>query len=455
MDLVGAIGNTLPAMFPVLQFTLIFGAVLAVGVSVIGIWSFGLRDTSARLWWRAYALGGVSPALTVISLGEAAVPFALSVAALMHAIATTLQGISLRCLREPQFLSRRVAFGITVASGLWLAGVTALWWAGLGEVTLVIFAMTCLFASAWATLESWRLHQQRSSTFSMQLLLLFALPAVGWLLRTVLVLKGQADRLASGEPVTAIIVMTIAACWLFRTISYFGMRFDDLRRFAEGEARAIRDQSQALARRNSEIASAMHAMPVCCIVTDAASRIIYVNAECRKVLGLEQPTARPGLDSVLIGTRGANLADLARLKFVFARTTDQRTLQMLAMTVRVTEDEGAATQHVLMLSPVECTPRTVDLALAAMIPDATSERFVIDVASGRAVAGHPPMNWIEQMFPAVLEGVREGRVSIAVPDAGRGRSGRVQITAFQGTPPGERWWFVEVRQDAGSQMFRR
>lgn len=442
-------------MFPVLQFTLIFGAVLAIGVSIIGTWSFGLRDTSARLWWRAYALGGVSPVVTVIPVGEAAVPVALSVAALMHAIATVMQGISLRCLRESQSLSPRITFGMALAGIAWFASVMTLWWAGLGQFTLVIFAVTCLLASTWATVEAWRLHVQRASTFSAQLLLLFGVPAAGWVLRSLLVLDGRGDRLASGEPVTAIIIMMIAACWLFRTISYFGMRLDDLRRFAEGEARAIRDQSHALARRNSEIASAMHAMPVCSIVTDAASRIIYLNAECQKVLGLEQPVGRPGLDTVLMGTRGANLADLARLKHVFARTADQRALRLLSMTVRVTEDEGAATQHVLMLSPVECTPSAIGRALEALAPDASSERFVIDVASGKTVAGHPPMNWMEQMYPAVLEAVREGRVSIAVPDAGQGRSGRVNILAFHGTPPGERWWFVEVRQDTGSRGLRR
>jgi len=443
-------------MFPVLQFTLIFGAFLAIGVSVIGIWSFGVRDTSARLWWWAYALGGVSPTLTVLPLGEGAAPVVLSLAAFLHAIATVMQGISLRCLREPGFSIRGfLGHRAMVVGGVWIAGVVLLWWSGRGAVTLIIFGVTCLLASAWATLESWRLHQQRASTFSMQLLVLFGLPTAAWLLRTLLVLQGEATRLASGEPVTAIIVMTIAASWLFRTLTYFGMRLDDLRRFAEGEARAIRDQSHALARRNSEIASAMHAIPVCCMVTDSNSRLIYVNAECRKVLGLDQPVARPGLDTVLVGTRGANLADLARQKLVFARTADQRALRLMTMTVRVTEDEGAATQHVLMFNPVECTPRTIESALDAMIPDSATDRFVIDVTSGKPVAGHPPTIWAEQMFPSMLEGVREGRVSIAVPDAGRGRPGRIHITPFQGLPEGERWWFVEVRQDPGSHSLRR
>jgi hypothetical protein len=443
-------------MFSAVQFTLTFGAFLSIGVGIIGIWSFGMRDTSARLWWRAYALGGVSPALTVLPLGEGAVPFMLSLATLLHAIATVMQGISLRCLREPDFLTRGfLGRRAIVASGLWMAGVLLLWWSGRGALTLIIFGVTCLLASAWATLESWRLHQQRASTFSIQLLLLFGLPTAAWLLRTLLVFKGEAGRLVSVDPVSAIIVMTVVASWLFRTVAYLGMRLDDLRRFAEGEARAIRDQSHALARRNSEIASAMHAIPVCCMVTDSTSRLIYVNAECRKVLGLDQPVGRPGLDTVLVGTRGANLADLARQKLVLARTADQRALRLMTMTVRVTEDEGAATQHVLMFNPIECTPRTLGSALDAMIPDSATDRFVIDVTSGKLVAGHPPTIWAEQMFPAMLEGMREGRVSIAVPDAGRGRPGRIHITPFQGLPEGERWWFVEVRQDPGSHFLRR
>jgi len=443
-------------MFPVLQFTLIFGAFLAVGISIIGIWSFGVRDTSARLWWRAYALGGVSPALTVLPLGEGAAPLVLSLAALLHAGATVMQGVSIRYLRDPKTLTPNFfGFRMVAVCGLWIVGVALLWWSGRGAVTLIIFGVTCLLASVWATLESWRLHQQRASTFSLQLLVLFALPTAAWLLRALLVLQGEATRLSSGEPVTAIIVMTIAACWMFRTITYFGMRLDDLRSFAEGEARAIRDQSHALARRNSEIVSAMHAIPVCCMVTDSFSRLIYVNAECRKVLGLEQPVARPGLDTVLVGTRGANLADLARQKLVLARTADQRALRLMTMTVRVTEDEGAATQHVLMFTPIECTPRTIESALDVMIPDSATDRFVIDVTSGKPVAGHPPTIWAAQIFPAMLEGVREGRVSIAVPDAGRGRPGRIHITPFQGAPEGERWWFVEVRQDPGSQSLRR
>lgn len=443
-------------MFEVLQFTLIFGAVLAIGVSIIGIWAFGVRDTSARLWWRAYALGGVSPSLTVLPLGDAAAPYMLSLAALLHAVATVMQGVSIRCLRDPKTLTRDFfGFRMVAAGGLWIVGVALLWWSGLGALTLIIFGVTCLLASVWATLESWRLHQQRASTFSLQLLVLFALPTAAWLLRALLVLQGEATRLSSGEPVAAIIVMSIAACWMFRTITYFGMRLDDLRSFAEGEARAIRDQSHALARRNSEIVSAMHAIPVCCMVTDSFSRLIYVNAECHKVLGFAQPVTRPALDTVLVGTRGANLANLARMKMVLARTADGRALRLMAMTVRVTEDEGAAIQHVLMFNPVECTPQAVGLALDTMIPDSASERFVIDVTRGKPVAGRPPTIWAEQMFPAVLESVREGRVSIAISDAGRGRPGRIHITPFLGLPEGERWWFVEVRQDPGSQSLRR
>jgi len=180
-------------MFPVLQFSLIFDAFLAVGISIIGIWSFGVRDTSARLWWRAYALGGVSPALTVLPLGEGAAPLVLSLAALLHAGATVMQGVSIRYLRDPKTLTPNFfGFRMVAVCGLWIVGVALLWWSGRGAVTLIIFGVTCLLASVWATLESWRLHQQRASTFSLQLLVLFGLPTAAWLLRTLLVLQGEA-----------------------------------------------------------------------------------------------------------------------------------------------------------------------------------------------------------------------------------------------------------------------
>lgn len=322
---------------------------LSVAISIVLVTAFGKRDASAKLWFAGFALDGLSPAFMYLAIahGFAAGP---SIGTLTHFGAALIFGESLRRLKGDTSGPRLAAVALGL-SAVWL-GSTFITRFGEPADRALLNAIASALAYVWATWWAWQLCRARSSIYVKQLLVLFGLGGLIWVGRAVHVFAtGSGMMLGEGDPAGVIALPMLATLSLARVFSYLGLRLDELRRSAEREARAVREQSYALGRRNAEIASAMYSVPGCCLVTDASLRVVYANAEASRLLGIDLQTSRPRLDTLLIGTAGASFGDLVRRQTVQVKAADSGEVMTMALSAKVTEDEGAAVQYVFLLQP--------------------------------------------------------------------------------------------------------
>lgn len=324
---------------------------LAVGIVLIVGFSFGMFDKSSKLWWSGFSTHAVAPAALAFALvlGPA---ISVSLASLLHLTGVGLEAASLRALDK----TRKDGY----SSVLVIAGTTTLWllWTlwSWGNADPVAATMTNSVAEvliyAWATYSAWRLRQSKKSIYLTQIIVLLTISGVVWVSRIILILSGDVELVTKGDPVSVLSLVVIATCVLLRTYCYLGLRLDALRRFAEREARSVREQSYALGRRNAEIASAMQAVPGSCIVTDASLRIVYANSEACRVLGLDPQSSRTRFESLLVEPRSFTFGDLVHRKEIKVRTVDSPNGRDMLMTASASADEGAATQYVFLLQPM-------------------------------------------------------------------------------------------------------
>lgn len=321
---------------------------LSFAISIVLVTAFGKRDASANWWFGGFALDGLSPAFLYLAVAHG-FEAGLAIGTWTHFCAALIFGESLRRLRGASNGPRvaMIALGLSVA---WLSLVLQ---SGEAADRALLNAVVSALAYAWAAWWAWQLCRSQSSIYAKQLLTLFCVGGLVWVGRAVqLAAVGGGTMIGADDPVGAIVLPMLAVLALVRVFSYLGLRLDQLRRSAEQEARAVRDQAYALGRRNAEIAAAMYSVPGCCLVTDASLRVVYANAEASRLLGISLQTKRPRLDSLLIGAAGASFGDLVRRHTVQVKAADSGEVMTMTLSAKVTEDEGAAVQYVFLLQPV-------------------------------------------------------------------------------------------------------
>lgn len=344
----------LNAMNSLLGGVVLIAAWLTIGISISFASSFGKRDVSANFWLAGFALDGLSLSLIYLTVFHG-LAFGAEWATVTHCGAALLCGESLRQLDTGAAPGPRLVVIGLGASAVWLLLIALTSLGAIPASRPTINSAAAAASYGWAIWSTWRLWSTQRSAYLTQILVLLAMAGIIWGLRAVLTAMGITGplwaELVAGRTAANMTVVLIFLLSLTRMFCYFGVRLDQLRRRAEREAQAVREQSHALGRRYAEIAAAMYSVPGCCIVTDAGMRVVYANAEANRLLSLDLQKKRPRLDTLIVDAPGATFGELARRHQVRVKAANSDQVISMNLSAKVTEDEGAAVQYVFLLQP--------------------------------------------------------------------------------------------------------
>jgi PAS domain S-box-containing protein len=149
-----------------------------------------------------------------------------------------------------------------------------------------LFVTTSFVVTAfWGGIIAGRIARDEGYRSASVLQWVFNMVAVLWMLRYWVLLSGRG--VSAFDPV-AMNVFIFTGQFIFgivRWFSYAAMQAERVLQQTRKTALVIREQAEELAERNSLLASAMLAAPAAFVVTDRSMRVIYLNAEAKRLFG--------------------------------------------------------------------------------------------------------------------------------------------------------------------------
>jgi PAS domain-containing protein len=186
-----------------------------------------------------------------------------------------------------------------------------------------------------------------------------------------------------------IMIVGIALCSIIKSIPYFSMRFEELRQKIERDSSVVREQSRQLAQKNAELASAMHAVPVACIVTRPNLQILYMNAEARRLVNeYSEDTSRLTIGDRLFGMEGMSPLSIAALRHALLKTPASPEMALVEISVSGIERDDAASQWVFLLKPLVFSPQLIDSVWHSLLRRADRTALLCDSA-GKVISAQP------------------------------------------------------------------
>ena len=255
-------------------------AFLAIGI--VSWLSFPRPDESARLWMSGFVVSGVAPILGALGGAEVgAWPFISSSVAL--AVSFVLFGLAMQALQCPSVPLRDYWMPTCIAALVYALGLGYAVDRNSDVAQILLFAAGNTLAAAWATRKAMQLNQQKPSRFVVHLIVVFGIQAVFLFIRIPQSVFGEPSRLWQHDTLNEIIVAVVCLCGIIKAVSYYALRFEEIREQLEQETGLIREQSQQLAQKNVEIISALHAVPIACVVTSPALDILHANTQAKRL----------------------------------------------------------------------------------------------------------------------------------------------------------------------------
>ena len=332
-------------------------AFLAIGLTC---WlSVKRPDASARLWVLGFIAAGIAPLLGAFG-GATVGPFPFIGACIALALSFVLFGLALKVLYTARFYIRDQV----VLTGTYLLGyaLSLAYVSGHGSPAwqIFLFSVGTGTPAVWAALQAIQLSQRSKSVFVSHLIFIFVLQALVVLSRIPQSLFIDTARLWEHSSSNEIILTILSLCGIIKAISYFGLRFEELNDRLESETKLLQEQAYTLAKKNSEIVSAMYSAPIACVVTSPSLEMLYANAQAERLLGgvIENSDRRKISDWTL------GLRDISQVNFTGARhvllVSDSSAVAIAAeITASVLDSESAASQWVFTLREVEISDMVI------------------------------------------------------------------------------------------------
>lgn len=372
------------------QGVLLLAGLTFLATGFLGWISLERPDTSARVWFLAYIAIGIS-STAAIQLTQVETTSVYLLSSLTLSIAFLAFGFSLRILRGAGETLRDDVFlaAGAVASFVLVQAYFAARGIFLGRA--LAFAIGNGIAASWAANQALKLTRSKPSRFASYLAVIFSIEAGVLFLRVpqLLLELEMPIRSIGSDSGILILIVGLALCSITKSIPYFALRYEELRQRIERDASLVREQSRQLAQKNAELASAMHAVPVACVVTRPNLQILYMNAESRRMLDeFSDETARLTLNNFLFGMDGLSPLSVATLRHALIKGPQSTGLRLAELTVNGLDRDDPASQWVFLLKPVPFTAPMMESVWRALRRRADRAMLLCD-GEGRVLSAQP------------------------------------------------------------------
>ncbi|MFZ9993903.1 MAG: hypothetical protein ACO3OV_04290 [Steroidobacteraceae bacterium] len=365
---------------------------LAIGL--VGWLLFPKRDVSAKLWMLGFVIAGVAPLLgTVLGGPEGALAFVLT--STLLAFSFFLFGVSLRSLNNPSLWVKEYLFVAAIifpVYALLLAYTTVKATAGS---QIILFALGNGLTAAWAAQEAIRLSQRQPSQLANHLIFVFGAQATVIFFRILQVMQGDERRLWEPSVINEILLSALCLLGIIKAVAYFALRYEEVRERLARETEIIQAQAAQLARKNAEVASAMHVVPVACIVTHPSLDILYLNAEARRLFG-DHTDSKIKLSDWVIGLRNQGALALTAARHVLIRQPDSAITRAMAIEVSGVDGDTEVAQWVFALRPVNCSVNVLE-SIWTHIPRVDNRTWLVCDHTGLVISAQSA--WGEVLGP--------------------------------------------------------
>lgn len=333
-------------------------AFLAIGV--VGWLSFKQPDLSAKLWMLGFMVSGIAPILG--ALGGADIgPWPFVSSSLALAASFVLFGLALKVLYSPDLPLREY---VVLAGASFIVYLVCLGYSinsGSESTQIVLFALGNGLAAAWATHQAVQLSQRSQSPFIVHLIIIFGVQTAFVFLRIPQALVANPTRLWEHDAFNEVILAILSICGIIKAVSYFGLRFEEVRERLIADTNIIREQATTLAQKNAEIVSAMHAVPIACVVTTPALKLLYLNSEARRLLGQFSTVDNDQkISDFMVGLQGCNQTSFAAARHMWVVTTNSSSVFAAEISTNGLEAESSGAQWIFLIKPVDLSATVLE-----------------------------------------------------------------------------------------------
>lgn len=350
---------------------------LAIGL--VGWLSFPKRDRSAMLWMLAFTTSGLAPLIAAV-MTEPGSFLGFVSSACIFAVSFFLFGLSLRALHQPGFLLKEyslIAAAVLLIYALLLGFIVT---TGSVASQIIMFALGNGLAAAWATQQAMLLSERQPSSFASHLVIIFGLQTAILLMRIPQVIQGDERRLWDAGTTNELILVVLCLLGIVKAISYFALRYEEVRQKLSEESEIIRTQAAQLARKNADIAAAMHIVPVACVVTRPSLEVLYLNAEARRIFG-NPVRSKMKISELTVGLQDQSNIALASARHMFIRNLQQPVVLTMQVIVNELDSESSAAQRVFTFKPAACT-RDIIESIWMFIPRVEHRTWLVGDRNG-------------------------------------------------------------------------
>jgi PAS domain-containing protein len=355
-------------------------AFLAIGL--VGWFSFKRPDLSAKLWLLGFVISGIAPILGAFGGGTVG-PWPFVSSSLALAISFVLFGLALKTLYSPGLPLREY---VVTAGGSFVVYLVCLGYSvnsGSESAQIMLFALGNGLAAAWATHQAVQLNQRSQSPFVVHLIIIFGIQTAFIFLRIPQAMVSDPSRLWEHDTLNEVILVVLSICGIIKAVSYFGLRFEEIRERLEFETGVIREQAQKLAQKNAEIASAMHAVPIACVVTNPSLEVLYINAQAKRLLGSTGTDEKNRkLSDWMLGLQGVSQLSFAAARHMLLISGNPTTTLVAEVSANGLESDSSSSQWVFLIKPVDFSDAVIESVWSG-IPRTDNRTWLICNRFGR------------------------------------------------------------------------
>ncbi len=355
-------------------------AFLAIGL--VGWFSFRRPDRSAKLWMLGFVVSGIAPILGALG-GTNVGPWPFVSSSMALAASFVLFGLALKALYSPRLPLNE--YIVTLGGGfvVYLIGLGYAVNSDSESAEIVLFALGNGAAAAWATRQAVQLNERSRSPFVVHLIIIFGIQTAFIFLRIPQALAENPTRLWEHNTFNEVVLAVLSICGIIKAVSYYALRFEEIRERLESESGVIREQAQRLAQKNAEIASAMHAVPIACVVTNPSLEVLYFNAQAKRLFGQathDEKTRK--LSDWMLGLQGVNQLSFAAARHMILLTGNPPEAIAVEVSGTGLESDSSSSQWVFLIKPVDFSDTVIESVWSG-IPRAENRTWLICNRDGR------------------------------------------------------------------------
>jgi hypothetical protein len=206
-----------------------------------------------------------------------------------------------------------------------------------------------------------QLSQRSQSPFIVHLIIIFGVQTAFVFLRIPQALVANPTRLWEHDAFNEVTLAILSICGIIKAVSYFGLRFEEVRERLIADTNIIREQATTLAQKNAEIVSAMHAVPIACVVTTPALKLLYLNSEARRLLGQFSTVDNDQkISDFMVGLQGCNQTSFAAARHMWVVTTNSSSVFAAEISTNGLEADSSGAQWIFLIKPVDLSATVLE-----------------------------------------------------------------------------------------------